>query len=175
MTVLSALPPRLGAAPRALVLGSMPGVASLRAGQYYAHPRNAFWPLMAALFGVQGDAPYEARIEALNARGVGLWDVLAACVRPGSLDAAIVPGSERPNDIAGLVAARPGIAVLALNGGTAVRLFERHVAPGLARLGRGPAVLRLPSTSPAHAALAFEAKRDAWRALAEAMERSPCA
>ncbi len=172
MTLLTALPPRLGAAPRALVLGSIPGAASLRAGQYYAHPRNAFWPLMAALFGVAHDAPYEARVVALNARGLGLWDVLAACERPGSLDAAIVPGSERPNDLAGLLAATPSLAVVALNGGTAARLFDRHVAP---RLSSAPRVLRLPSTSPAHAAMGFAAKCDAWRALAEAMEATACA
>jgi hypoxanthine-DNA glycosylase len=178
MPRVTSFPPTIGTAPRALVLGSMPGVASLRAQQYYAHPRNAFWPLMDALFGVPAAAPYAARIAALHAHGVGLWDALAECERPGSLDAAIAPASIRVNPVAALLDAHPSLVVIALNGSTAARLFDRHLAPalrgaGFARADR-LAVLRLPSTSPAHAARSFEQKRMAWAALADAM-RAPAA
>ena len=159
-------PSALGASPRALVLGSMPGTASLRAQQYYAHPRNAFWPLMDALFGVPTGAAYAERVRRLNEGGIGLWDVLAECERPGSLDAAIAPDSIRVNPIAALVDAHPTLSVIALNGGTASRLFDRHVAPTLRAQGRAMQVLRLPSTSPAHAARSFDEKLAAWRALA---------
>jgi hypoxanthine-DNA glycosylase len=150
----------------------MPGVGSLRAGQYYAHPRNAFWPLMEALFDVSDGMPYAARMAALNARGVGLWDVLAECERPGSLDSAIDVASLVVNDIAGLLRAHPGLRVVALNGGTAARLFARHVQPALRELDGGDGryrVLALPSTSAAHAARSFEQKRAAWSALSEAI------
>lgn len=165
----------MGPQPRALVLGSMPGLASLRAGRYYAHPRNAFWPLMAALFDLPADGGYPARAAALAARGVAVWDVLAECEREGSLDSAIVPASARVNDLPALLLAQPTLGVVALNGGAAARLFRRHVAPALAaRLaaaGRdAPLVLALPSTSPAHAARSFEAKLAAWRALAAALD-----
>ena len=166
-------PPALGVSPRALVLGSMPGIASLRAVEYYAHPRNAFWPLMQALFGVASEAPYTARVAALNAKGIGLWDVLAECERPGSLDAAIAKESMRVNPIAALVEAHASLRVIALNGGTAARLFDRHVAPMLrARGGGALRVLRLPSTSPAHAARSFAQKREAWRALVDAVDET---
>lgn len=144
-----------------LVLGSMPGVASLRAGQYYAHPHNAFWPIMAALFGVPADAPYAARVQALECAGVALWDVLATCERSGSLDAAIRRDSESANDIAGVLTRCPAIRVVAFNGAAAEAAFRRHCPAELAN----PALrfIRLPSTSPAYAALSRDAKCTAWR------------
>lgn len=172
-TTVRSLPPALGPSPRALVLGSMPGVASLRAGQYYAHPRNAFWPLMQALFGVDAAAAYAARLRALGAAGVALWDVLAECERPGSLDSAIAPASIAVNDIAALLRRAPTLRVIALNGGAAARLFDRHVAPKLGEATRRIDLLRLPSTSPAHAARTFAQKVEAWRALRMAMDEVP--
>ena len=169
MPRIASFPPSIPAAPRALVLGSMPGVASLRAGQYYAHPRNAFWPLMQALFAVPTTAPYATRLAALGHAGVGLWDVLAECERDGSLDSAIAPGSVAVNDIAGLLKAHPDLGVVALNGGAAARLFDRHVAPALGERRTTLRVLRLPSTSPAHAARSFAQKAEAWATLAEAL------
>lgn len=151
----------------------MPGVASLRAGEYYAHPRNAFWPLMDVLLGLPRAAPYDERMAGLAAAGVALWDVLAQCDRPGSLDGAIVPGSIVVNPVARLCAEHPTLAVIALNGGTAARLFDRHVQGMLAMGGRSMRVLRLPSTSPAHAARTFEQKREAWRVVSEALVPTP--
>lgn len=147
----------------------MPGEASIRAGQYYAHPRNAFWPLMRALFAVPSDATYTSRLVALGEARIALWDVLAECERAGSLDSAIAPTSVVVNDIAGLVASHPGLRVIALNGGTAARLFDRHVAPALAARRPALRVLRLPSTSPAHAAMSLARKAEAWAALRAAL------
>lgn len=150
----------------------MPGVASLTAGQYYAHPRNAFWPLMQALFAVPPSAPYATRLAALGEAGVALWDVLAECERDGSLDSAIAPGSVAVNDIAGLLAMHADLRVVALNGGTAARLFDRHVAPSLGSRLAAMRILRLPSTSPAHAARSFMQKAEAWAALPAALHDS---
>jgi len=157
--------PLAAAGARVLVLGSMPGVASLAAGEYYAHRRNAFWPIMATLFGFAADAAYAQRVAALAAAGVALWDVLAACERVGSLDAAIVRGSESANDIAGLLAQQPRIVRLAFNGAAAEAAFRRHVRPRLpaARLA-GLDCVCLPSTSPANASWSYAEKLAAWRA-----------
>jgi len=138
----------------------MPGVASLEANRYYAHPRNLFWPIAGALFAFDPTLPYEARIARLGEAGIALWDVAGTCVRPGSLDARIEAGSVVANDIGGLLAAHPGITRVRFNGATAESLFRRHVLPTLDPV---PELLRLPSTSPAHAALGFEAKLVAWR------------
>jgi TDG/mug DNA glycosylase family protein len=149
------------AAPDAkiLILGSMPGVASLDAGQYYAHPRNAFWPIMGALFGAGPDLAYAERVERLKSRGVAVWDVLQTCEREGSLDSNI--RSEVPNDFAAFFAAHAELRTLALNGGKAAASFRKHAAR---LLPDGAALHALPSTSPAHAARSFEAKCDLWRA-----------
>lgn len=163
MTIHS-FPPVAGAQARVLVLGSMPGLASLRAQQYYAHPRNAFWRILGVLLGLAPDEAYARRVQALQRHRIALWDVLAACERPGSLDAAIVPGTEVPNDIPGLLQRHPGIDRIAFNGAAAQRLFQRHVQHHLPS-GRPLTLLRLPSTSPAHAAMGWEAKLSAWRAV----------
>jgi len=161
------LPPVLGPSPRLLVLGSMPGRRSLDEQRYYAHPRNLFWPLMGELAGFAPDLDYPLRLQRLAQAGVVLWDVLAACVRPGSLDASIVRGSERPNPIPALLAAHPGIAAVAFNGGAAWTLFRRHVAGDLpAQRLQALTLLRLPSTSPANAGVPLQARRAAWAALA---------
>lgn len=162
MSQVEGFPPVVGAGPRLLILGSMPGRASLVAGRYYAHPRNAFWPIMGRLFGAGPDLPYERRLQCLMAHGVALWDVMAACERPGSLDADIRPGSVRANDFGALFARCPTIRRLAFNGSAAEAAFRRHVQPFLPQ--HLPAV-RLPSTSPAHAAAGFDAKLAAWSVI----------
>ena len=156
------------AAPRArvLILGSMPGRASLAAAQYYAHPRNVFWPLLGTILGFDPALPYVRRLQGLRERGVALWDVLQSCERQGSLDAAIDPRSQRPNDFGALFAAQPELRAVLCNGATAHRLFVRTVLPTLAPGGTAPfAVHRLPSTSPAHAGLPWSDKLAAWRAV----------
>lgn len=171
--VRQAFPPILGAAPRLLILGSMPGEASLDAGQYYGHARNAFWPIMTALLGLPAAADYEARCAALRAQGIALWDVIAACARPGSLDTAIRPETVQVNDFAALFAAHPTIRGIAFNGGTAEREYCRRVLPDLRPEHAGIARLRLPSTSPAHAGMRFEAKLAAWRVILDRLGEPP--
>lgn len=139
----------------------MPGQASLDADQYYAHPRNAFWPIMAELFDFEPSLPYPARCEALTEAGVAVWDVLQACVRPGSLDSAIQAASEVANDIPTLLRKQPSIARTLFNGAKAEAAFRKHLLPSMAPLEIQ--LQRLPSTSPAHAALSFADKLVAWR------------
>lgn len=154
---------------RVLILGSLPGQASLAAKQYYAQPRNAFWPLMGRLFGAGVELSYEDRLRRLTESGVALWDVCASARRPGSLDTKIEAMSVAPNDFAGFFEAHRDIGLICFNGAAAERLFERHVSRALRA---PPPRLRLPSTSPAHASLRFEQKLEAWsRALAEAGKR----
>lgn len=151
----------------------MPGVASLRAGEYYAHPRNAFWRIMAELFGVDPDAPYRARIAALLAERVALWDVLASCTREGSLDSDIDEASIVANPVADFLRSHPAIEALCFNGAKAHAAYRRHVLPGLAGDGRPIVVNRLPSTSPAHASLSYPEKLEAWRAALSPGRGSP--
>jgi hypoxanthine-DNA glycosylase len=155
---------------RVLVLGSMPGVASLQAAQYYAHPRNRFWPLMQLLCEVDATLAYPARIAALNAAGVGLWDVIGRCERRGSLDASIVRGSDVPNALPALIAGLSGLRAIACNGGTAYQLFMARIAPALSATGGAPVVWSLPSTSPANAAWSLPRLQAAWQPLADALQ-----
>jgi hypoxanthine-DNA glycosylase len=158
--LLTGLAPVAGPRTRLLVLGSFPGVASLRAQQYYGHPRNHFWPILAALWGVDLPAlPYARRLQRMQAHGLGLWDVYASCRREGSLDSAIEQA--RPNDLAGLVARLPALQAIAHNGGESARAMRITRALGLP-------VYRLPSTSPANASWSFERKLAAWRAVFDA-------
>jgi hypoxanthine-DNA glycosylase len=146
-----------------LILGSLPGAESIRRGEYYAHPRNAFWPIMGALFGAGPKLAYGVRLRKLASRGVMLWDVLHAAQRPGSLDSAIHPRQLEPNDISALLARHPELKTVAFNGGAAETLFNRHVRPTCADILEGLERVRLPSTSPAHAARNFTQKLAAWR------------
>lgn len=145
---------------RLLVLGSFPGVASLQAQQYYAHPRNHFWPLLGALWGVDlASRSYATRLAEARRHGLGLWDVYACCRREGSLDSAIEDAV--PNDLPALVAGLPMLRAIAHNGGESARAMRVTRTLGLP-------VVRLPSTSPANASWSFERKLAAWRAaLAE--------
>lgn len=155
--------PSAAADARVLVLGSMPGAASLAAGEYYAHPRNSFWPIMLELFGGGRPRPYAARLALLKRNGVALWDVLASCVRPGSADSSIKRASAETNDIRGFLLAHPRVEMVCFNGAKAEECFRRQVLPGLPPELARLEYRRLPSTSPAHASLGFAAKLLAWR------------
>ena len=165
MSQVESFPPLEPVSARLLVLGSMPGVASLRAEQYYAHPRNRFWPTMEALFGIPFAWPYAQRVAALNDRGIALWDVLRACERPGSLDSSIVRATEVPNDFAGFLDRHPQLQAIALNGGTARDAFKRHGRPMLKERLDAIDVIALPSTSPANAGQSADAKLAQWSQL----------
>ncbi len=151
-------PPVIDSNTRLLILGSLPGDASLRAAQYYAHPQNAFWRLTGGVIGIDLAAlPYAERLEALKAAGVGLWDVIARADRAGSLDAAI--RNAEAADLNRLVESLPALRAVAFNGGTAARLGRRSLAPG-------PHVelIDLPSSSPAYTRPLAE-KASAWAIL----------
>ena len=149
-----------------LVLGSMPGVASLRLQQYYGHPQNAFWKIVGAVLGFDPALSYEQRTAALIQRRVALWDVLASCVRDGSLDADIDDASVVANDFAAFFDAHPRIVRVCFNGAKAESVFRKQVLPQL-DTSRGIHYLRLPSTSPAHAGMRLQAKVEVWRVLAD--------
>jgi hypoxanthine-DNA glycosylase len=155
--VLEGLAPIIDGDTRLIVLGSFPGVASLRAQQYYGHPRNHFWPILSALWDVDlAQANYEQRLAVLREHGLGIWDVYASCERAGSLDSAIE--NARMNDLAGLAQRAPQLRAIAHNGGESARAMRATRALGFP-------VYRLPSTSPANASWSFQRKLDAWRAV----------
>jgi hypoxanthine-DNA glycosylase len=157
--LLEGLPPVMDARTRLLVLGSFPGVASLRAQQYYGHPRNHFWPLLSAMWAVDLTAmPYDARLAAFRERGLGLWDVYARCRRQGSLDQAIEDAEF--NDFASLRTMAPSLVAVAHNGGESARAMKQLAAMGFQ-------VHRLPSSSPANASWSFSRKLAAWREVFE--------
>ena len=162
MNLLQGFPPVADAGARLLILGSMPGAASLAAGEYYAHRHNAFWGIMGELVGARPELPYGERLQRLQAAGIALWDVIGQCQRPGSLDADIDAASVAVNDFSGFFAVHRKIEAILFNGALAESSFRRHVLPHFPV----PAwrLVRLPSTSPAHAALRFEQKLALWRA-----------
>ena len=162
-------PPIANRLARVLVLGSMPGAASLRAGRYYAHPHNAFWQIMSELFGASPEVAYEKRILILKRAGLAVWDVMASCVREGSLDSDIDEASIVPNDFPAFFDAHPQIGHVFFNGARAEACFRRYVGATLS--DRGLHFTRLPSTSPAHASLSLEKKLRAWRAVAAALKK----
>ena len=158
--------PQVGAGCRVLVLGTVPSVRSLQMQQSFAHPHNLFWPFMGTLFDAGPELAYAERIARLQKAGVGIWDVLKECERPGSLDSAIRASSEVVNDIPALLEAYPSITAIALNGAKAQQVFSRRIAPLIdTRRFNGIAVLALPSTSPANASIPRAVKLEAWRAL----------
>lgn len=158
---VKSFPPLAGDRPTRLILGSMPGVASLTAGRYYAHPQNAFWRIMADVVGLAVDQPYDVRVAALVGAGIAVWDVLQACERSGSLDSAIRRDSEVANDIPGLLAAYPAIRQICFNGAAAETSFRRHHRDLLRR--EDLRFVRLPSTSAAHASMPYARKCAVWR------------
>lgn len=162
MTRLQGLPPVIGRKTRLLVLGSFPGVASLQAQQYYGHPRNQFWAILSAIWGVDlVSMDYGRRIAEVRRRGLGTWDIYASCRREGSLDSAIEDAEL--NDLASLRRRAPGLMAVAHNGGESARVMRITRTLGLP-------VHRLPSTSPANASWSFERKLAAWRAVFDTVD-----
>jgi len=157
--------PIAGRGARVLILGSMPGVASLQANRYYAHPHNAFWPILGQLLGFDPRASYAKRVAALKAARIAVWDVLHSCEREGSLDARI--REEVANDFAAFHLAHPQLKHVFFNGAKAETSYRKLVPQ---EIRRGLHFRRLPSSSPAHAALSMKRKLAAWRAILEAGE-----
>ena len=155
---------------RLLVLGSLPGVRSIEEQQYYAQPRNAFWCIMGELFGVERELSYAQRLRKLRARGVALWDVAAAAERPGSLDSAIVHRSVKANDFGAFFESHRRIGLICFNGAKAAELYRRLVLPRLDEPFSSIPIKRMPSTSPAHAAMPYAKKLEAWSIVAEYLE-----
>ncbi len=155
-------PPNTGV----LILGSLPGTASLSAGRYYAHPQNQFWQLIGAVIGRDlTSLTYEARLAALGAAGIGLWDTVASAQRTGSLDSAL--HDVEATALGDLIAALPELRAVAFNGATAARI-------GRSQLGDTPlALLDMPSSSPAYAAMSFADKAQRWKSLREFLA-DPC-
>ena len=147
-----------------LILGSMPGKASLLAGQYYAHPQNAFWKIMSTLLGAEEGLSYDDKTELLTSHGIALWDVMKSCTRESSLDSDIVESSIVTNDFETFLNAHPQIGSIYFNGAKAEQSFRKYVLPGLATTEQFH-LQRLPSTSPAHASLSFRKKREAWSVI----------
>lgn len=153
-----------------LILGSMPGAASLKAQEYYAHPRNVFWRILYEFAGETSTSflpeNYENKCRLLRHLNVALWDVLMQCERPGSLDADIRPSSEKANDFSILIKSLPGLRRILFNGKKAEQSFHKHVVQTLGSSIATVEMLCLPSTSPANAAVSYQQKREVWhRAL----------
>lgn len=138
-----------------LILGSLPGDRSIREGQYYGHPNNRFWKLMASLTGNPLPDTYDDKIRMLLDAGTGLWDVAHSAARPGSMDHAIQ--LEEPNDLSGFLQTHPLVKRIGFNGKTAERLYDRYFErlPGISYFS-------LPSTSPANASFTMEKLMHAW-------------
>lgn len=162
--IVCSFPPVAAPDARLLILGSMPGKVSLAANQYYAHPRNLFWPIMGELFGARPELPYEARLEILLKSGLALWDVLKECFRESALDSDIVEATIVANDFAGFLAQHPGIRRIYFNGAKAEQAFRRYALPAISHLPQ-PELIRLPSTSPANAAIPATTRISQWQAI----------
>ncbi|MGN6140718.1 MAG: DNA-deoxyinosine glycosylase [Ralstonia sp.] len=162
MTLKRCFPPVVDAHTRVLILGSLPGEASLAQSQYYAYKHNQFWRLAGEVIGEDlTGMEYTARLQALLAHRIGLWDVVAEAKREGSLDSKI--RDHAGNDLAGLIASLPELKVIAFNGGTAARIGMKAVG----EIGDRHTILKLPSSSPAYAAVPYAQKLAAWHALRE--------
>lgn len=154
---------------KVLILGSMPSVASLQAQRYYAHPRNAFWTIMGALFSASPGLPYSQRQAILLANHIAVWDVLQSCERQGSLDSNIDMGTIQANDFKDFFTRHSAISTVFFNGSMAEKIYRQRVLPVLGEEFANLRYHRLPSTSPAHAGLTVLEKIAAWQVIKETM------
>lgn len=171
MSYIHSFPPLANPRARVLILGTMPGKVSLREVQYYAHPRNLFWPFMEEILGISRAAPYSARCSMLKENGVALWDTLETCTRASSLDSDIDDATLAPNDFSRFLQRHPQIQVICFNGAKSDSVFRKRVAPALGRSLDGIELQRLPSTSPANASVPLDVKLQQWRAIATWVKR----
>ncbi|MDP4276219.1 MAG: DNA-deoxyinosine glycosylase [Bacteroidota bacterium] len=153
-------PPILSAHPNILILGTMPSAASLQAGEYYAHPSNAFWKIMSTIKGIDCPTTYEEKKQLIVSLDLALWDVCHTCIRPGSADSDI--RQEEPNAIRELLSKQPTIHTIIFNGQTAEKLFRRHL-----KQPEGIRTITMPSTSPAYT-LPVKKKLAVWRQTIDA-------
>lgn len=158
---ISCFPPIADRHARVLILGSMPGKESLRAQQYYAHPRNAFWKIMGDLLGAKPELAYQARVGLLKVAGIAVWDVLASCTRAGSLDADIDPATLVVNDFDAFYRAHTHIRQVFFNGAMSEKCYLKHVST----TNQNIHCQRLPSTSPAHAGMSYAQKLAHWQTI----------
>lgn len=167
LQLLTGLPPLASPKSRILILGSMPGAASLQKQEYYAHPRNQFWNIVERLFDIAQDLPYAERCRRLSDCGVAVWDVVGRCRRRGSLDTDIAEASVVVNAVAAFLRRHRYIRRIFFNGAKSEQLYVRRVLADVERIGRSIEYRRLPSTSPAHAGLSAAEKLRQWRVVAE--------
>lgn len=164
MTDIRSFPPIERDYATVLILGSVPGGESLKRKQYYAHPRNAFWPIMSTLFALN-ETGYEGKARELAEKGVAVWDVLKACFRPGSLDANIDDSTIIVNDFRKFFDRHPAVRNVYFNGAKAESVYRKRVLPRLDPRDAALPLMRLPSTSPAHAGMSLEMKTKAWQVV----------
>jgi hypoxanthine-DNA glycosylase len=162
-------PPISAPNTKVLILGSMPGEKSLLMNQYYAHPQNVLWRIMGDLLGAGRELAYDERVQKVLAKGIGMWEVLESCHRPGSLDSAINPLTMQPNNFNAFYADHPKVTHVFFNGGLAADAYKRRVMPTLLPQYGYIQYERLPSTSPAHASRNYQQKLEAWRRVLEAL------
>lgn len=151
--ICESFPPIEAARARALIVGSMPGIRSLQAAEYYAHPQNAFWRILRDVLGGSIDT-YEGKTAIIRKNALALWDAACTCEREGSLDSAM--RGVQLNDFPALFARQPEIRTVLCNGATAYTLFTKGGFAG------NRTIIRMPSTSPAYT-MAYEKKREIWK------------
>ena len=166
---INGFPPVVDKFVRVLILGSMPGNASLAKNEYYGFPHNAFWRIMGDLFGAGTYLPYAERLKVLTGHGVALWDVLDSCYRPGSLDSAIDDKTVKTNDFEILFRDHCAITHVFFNGKKAANLFAKRILPTIETEQLVKTFITLPSTSPALASMTYEEKLEQWAVVKAAV------
>ncbi len=172
MPLCIAFPPIATKDARILILGSLPGEASLRRGEYYGKKENAFWKIMGTLVGASPELPYAERTQRLKEKNIALWDVCARAKRKGSLDSNIEPSSIVANDFRSFFKTHKKIELVCFNGQPAERLFRRYVRPSLSPAVAALPHVILPSTSPAYARMSLQEKLARWREIIAASIRA---
>ena len=164
MTRVHSIEPIIGRNPRIIILGSMPGIISINAAQYYANPRNLFWTVLAELYGMDIECSYESRVQQIRELPIILWDTLKSCHREGSLDSRILNTDIEANDVVGLLERYQTVQAIAFNGAASEKHFNKLIRPQLSA-DLNIELLKMPSTSPANAGMKLDQKLELWRRL----------